>query len=162
MTPIPASLRRTAHLPPFDACTDAELAFIASRTNDHHARAGDVLAHEGRRGREWIVLVEGTALVTVGGTEVARLGPGDPIGELSLLDDGVRTATVVAETDVEVLVASASEFTEIVAGVPAVARALLVALARRLRATDALVGPGGPSDPLPVAALPGRARWALR
>ena len=140
--PRPATLRRIRDVEPFSSCTDEELAVIAGNTCDHRAPAGTVLAEEGRVGREWIVLVRGSAVVRVGRREVARLGPGDVIGEVALLDHGIRTATVVAETDVETLVASAPEFDRILDRVPAVARSLVVALARRLRDTDALLTPG--------------------
>ncbi len=139
MRSLPTSFQRIRSLRPFAACSDRELAFIVDRTCEYRAPAGDVLTAEGRTGREWIVLVEGTAVVRVGTDVVARLGPGDAIGEVALLDHGPRTATVVAETDVEVLVASAAEFTEILASVPAVARTILVDLATRLRAADELL-----------------------
>ena len=134
--PRTATLRRIGDVEPFTSCTDDELAIVASNTWDHSAPAGAVLTQEGRLGREWIVIVRGTAVVRVGSDEVARLGPGDVIGEVALLDQGVRTATVVAETPVEALVASAPEFDRILARVPSVSRAMLVGLARRLRAAD--------------------------
>lgn len=136
MKTLPTSIRALRSLPPFAACTDDELAFVAARIGEHRASAGDVLTAEGRTGREWIVIVEGTAVVRVGSAVTARLGPGDVVGEVALLDHGPRTATVVAETDVEAVVASAAEFTEILVGVPSVARSLLVSLAQRLRAAD--------------------------
>ncbi len=133
---LTTTLRRIGDVEPFTSCTDDELAIVASNTWDHSAPAGSVLTQEGRLGREWIVIVRGTAVVRVGSDEVARLGPGDVIGEVALLDQGVRTATVVAETPVEALVASAPEFDRILARVPSVSRAMLVGLARRLRAAD--------------------------
>lgn len=151
MKPLPSSLQRLRDLQPFSSCTEAELSYIADRMIDHHAAAGDVLAAEGRTGRELIVIVDGTAVICVGGREVARLGPGDVIGEVALLDHGSRTATVVAETDLEAVVSSAAEFAQILAAVPAVARSLLVALARRLRAADDLLLAAG--DP-PVPGTP--------
>jgi len=142
MAPLPASLQRIRDVEPFSTCTDAELAFIADHTWDHRAAPGDVLTQEGRLGREWIVIVEGTAVVRVDGLEVARLGPGDAIGEMALLDHGTRTATVVAATELDTLVSSAAEFAQILAAVPSVARSLLVSLARRLRDTNDLLTPG--------------------
>lgn len=139
MKMLPAPLRRLRDLPPFAACTDDELAFVAARIGEHRAHPGDVLTEEGRTGREWVVLVEGSAVVRVGSHVLTRLGPGDVVGEVALLDHGSRTATVVAETEVEALVSSAEEFTQILTGVPAVARALLVSLAGRLRAADDLL-----------------------
>ena len=132
----PATLRRIADVEPFTTCTDEELAIVASNTWDHRAPAGSTLTEEGRPGREWLVIVRGTAVVRVGTSEVARLGPGDVVGEVALLDQGARTATVVAETPVEALVASTAEFDRILARVPAVSRAMLVGLARRLRSAD--------------------------
>jgi CRP/FNR family transcriptional regulator, cyclic AMP receptor protein len=148
--PRPAILRRIRDVEPFSSCTDEELEVVARNTSDHHAAAGAVLTEEGRLGREWIVIVRGSAVVRVGTSEVARLGPGDVIGEVALLDRGVRTATVVAETDVEALVASAAEFDRILDRVPAVSRALVVALARRLRDADALLRPRAAGGVVPA------------
>jgi CRP/FNR family cyclic AMP-dependent transcriptional regulator len=139
MNPLPSSLQRLRDLPPFSSCTPSELAFVDDRIWDYRATAGEVLTAEGRTGRELIVIVEGTAVIRVGSREVARLGPGDVVGEVALLDHGSRTATVIAETDVDALVAGSAEFAEILSAVPAVARALLVALARRVRAADELL-----------------------
>lgn len=139
---LPPSLLRLRELPPFSGCTDDELRFVGARTGEHLARAGDALTEQGRTGREWIVIVRGTAVVRVGSGPVTRLGPGDVVGEVALIDHGSRTATVVAETDVEAIVASATEFAEILVGVPAVARSLLVSLAARLRAADDLLARG--------------------
>lgn len=160
---IPASLQRIRGIQPFSTCTDGELAFIANRTCDHIAPAGALLTEEGRTGREWIVIVEGTAVVRVGTRQVARLGPGDAIGEVSLLDHGPQTATVVAETDVQALVSSASEFADILSSVPSVARSLLVGCARRLRATDDILTPATAGAPLAHAAQQWtRGGWTLR
>jgi CRP/FNR family cyclic AMP-dependent transcriptional regulator len=120
----------------FSACTNEELALISSRTTEHHSQAGDVLASEGRIGHDFVVIVEGTAKVLVADHEIARLGPGDFFGEIALLDDGPRTATVVAETDLVAEVSSQREFAELIAGAPNLAKKLLIGLARRLRAAD--------------------------
>ncbi len=124
------------HVTLFSACTDKELALISSRMTKYHARAGDVLTREGRIGHEFVVIVEGAATVVAGGRTIATLGPGDFFGEIALLDNGPRTATVVAETDLVAEVSSQREFVELVAGAPRLARNLLVGLARRIRAVD--------------------------
>lgn len=136
MKTLPPYVQQLRSLRPFVACTDADLSYIDRRLAGSTARAGDLLTSEGEAGREMVVIVEGSAVIYVGTRLVARLGPGDVIGEVALLDHDSRTATAIAETDVVALVASASEFAEILAHVPAVARALLIELARRLRAVD--------------------------
>lgn len=133
-------LRRLRSIPPFAHCTDDELDAVARNTCDHHAEPGSVLTRAGSTGREWILVVSGTAVVRVGGRDVAHLGPGDAVGEIALLDHGPRTATVVAETHVEALVASAAEFDRLVDEVPAMSRLLLIGLARRLRHADEAIG----------------------
>ena len=61
-------------------------------------RAGEVLVREGARNRQFVLLQEGTLRVTRGGEQVAELGAGDFVGELSLLGDGTATATVTTAT----------------------------------------------------------------
>lgn len=129
--------RRLRGLAPFVHCTRHELDLLARNLTEHRAAAGDVLVEEGRTGRELIVVVEGEATVHRHGREVARVGPGDVVGEVALLDQGPRTATVVAATPVLALVCTVREFTTLVELVPRFARALLPGLARCIRAADA-------------------------
>jgi CRP-like cAMP-binding protein len=70
------------------------------------------------------------------GRKVGTLGPGDAIGELSLLDHGPRTATVTADTPMTLLVLSAREFAGVLDEVPGLAQKLLAQLARRVRELD--------------------------
>ena len=96
--------------------------------------AGTTLTREGQVGHEMLVIVSGTALVSRGGQQVATVGAGDFQGEISILDGGPRTATVTATTDMEILVATAQEFNALLDASPMVARRILPALARRIRA----------------------------
>jgi CRP-like cAMP-binding protein len=83
------------------------------------------------------VIGEGTAKVTVQGDERATLGPGDYFGEIALLDEGARTASVVAETDMITYAMTFWEFRPIVETDSRIAWKLVQALARRLREADA-------------------------
>ncbi len=130
------TIERLRQITLFSACTNDELALIAARLTEHRASAGDVLATEGQIGRELFVITAGKAEVTIGGQQIAVLGPGEFFGEIALLDDGLRTATVVAQTDLVVEVSSQREFTELITGSPTLARKLLIGLARRLRTAD--------------------------
>ena len=120
----------------FSACSSKELDQIARATIRLEFPAGYVLAREGERGRELLVIVDGRASVIIGGQEIANLGAGDFLGEIALLDGGQRTATVIATTDLVAEVIGQREFAAVVASTPHLAGNLLVGLARRLRATD--------------------------
>lgn len=74
---------------------------------------GDVLCEEGQSGREAFLLIEGEVAVSRGDDFVAMLGAGDVVGELALLGDGRRTASVTAIGDVEAYVMSAAEFASV-------------------------------------------------
>ena len=87
-------------------------------------------------GRTAYVILSGTAVVRRGGRKVAQLEAGAPVGELSLLDHGPRTAYVVAETDVDALELTAKEFANVLEHFPQVAVKLLGALAGRVRDLD--------------------------
>jgi CRP-like cAMP-binding protein len=139
MTRTNPTIDRLRRVPLFSACTDDELELIAGATTEVHSKAGDVLAREGQSGREFVVIVEGTAKVRIADREVATLGPGDFFGEIALLDNGPRTATVVAETDLVADVSSHQEFAALIEGAPTLARKLLVGIAQRLRAADMLL-----------------------
>jgi CRP/FNR family transcriptional regulator, cyclic AMP receptor protein len=94
------------------------------------------LMEEGAPASSFLVILEGTAKVRRNGRTIARLGPGDFIGEISLLDPGPRTATVVATTGVTCLDLAGKDFRRILENQPALVMQLLKGLAHRFRATQ--------------------------
>jgi len=121
----------------FSPCSKRELSRIASLTDEIDVPKGRVLTRQGDPGREFFVVVEGRARVTTGGrTRIAVLGPGASFGEMSLLDQGPRSATVLAETDMRLLVLNSRSFSSLLEEVPSVARKVLVAMAGRLRVAE--------------------------
>jgi len=123
-------------LPLFARCTDAELAEIDSLADEVRVEAGRDLVRQGQLGREFMVIVEGTATVRRDGAAVAELGPGDHVGELALLDDRPRNATVTATTDVVVQVLDRRAFQTLLEDSPHLTLNLLHALAVRLGDLD--------------------------
>jgi CRP/FNR family cyclic AMP-dependent transcriptional regulator len=124
-------------VPLFSACSKRELSRIASLADQIEVPEGTMLTREGDSGREFFVVVEGRARVAVGDrSRVAALGPGASFGEMSLLDQGPRSASVEAETDMELLVLDARSFSSLLEEVPSVARKVLVVMAGRLRAAE--------------------------
>ena len=129
-------LDRLATIPLFRACSRKELQKIARATVETDVEPGGTLTEQGAAGRECFVIVEGTASVKRNGRKVATLGPGDYVGELSLLDHGPRTATVVAESPMRVLVLGPREFSGVLDDVPTLAHKMLASLASRVRELD--------------------------
>jgi CRP-like cAMP-binding protein len=127
----------------FRACTDKELAHIASLTTEIDVPADDVLCREGESGSEFFVIIDGEASVTIDGQLRAKIGPGNFFGEMALLDGGPRIATVTATTPSRLLVLSRQEFFSLLDGAPRVARQLLTAVGARLRAAEASLHPVG-------------------
>lgn len=99
-------------------------------------RAGATMARQGASGWEAFVLVSGQANVLIDDQLISTVGPGEAVGEMALLDRAPRSATVVAETDVEALVLTDQALERLIKETP-VARNLLRALARRLRELEA-------------------------
>lgn len=127
-----------AHMPLFSACSQRELGQVASLTVPAHMNAGAILTREGATGGIAFVLASGSAEVVRGGKRLATLGPGDVVGELSLIDGEPRSATVKALTDLEVLELDNRDLNKLLKKAPSVVRKLLEALAGRLRDVDAL------------------------
>lgn len=113
-----------------------QLDEFAKHSDEVQVEAGTVLAKEGTVGRELFVLVSGTATVSRKGRKLATLGPGDFFGEMALLDNQPRSATVVAEEPLVLLVVGVREFKPLLTSVPNLAEGLLRAMASRLRAAD--------------------------
>ncbi|MFN2545543.1 MAG: cyclic nucleotide-binding domain-containing protein [Actinomycetota bacterium] len=121
-------------VPLFSALGVKELKKVASLTFDSKAEPGEVIVREGKPGEEFYVISDGTVKVTLRDEELAKLGPGDFFGEMALVDQGPRAATVTAETPVTLLVLGSREFSELMDGVPAVGKKVLRGVASRLRA----------------------------
>jgi len=122
----------------FSNCTASELRKIRGSLDELTVPADKVLVEEGRIGTEFFIIVNGTAVVTRNGRKVATLGPNDHFGELALLDRRPRSASVVSDTALDVLVLSQRQFNGLLESVPTIARKMLAALANRLREADAL------------------------
>jgi CRP/FNR family transcriptional regulator, cyclic AMP receptor protein len=120
----------------FSGCTNEELRSIASLHTQYDARQSDILAEQGRPGRECFVIVEGTATMSRDNVTLADLGPGDLVGELAVLDGGPQMATVVARTDMRLLVFSRREFLHLCGSFPTVSFKVLTGLVARLRGAD--------------------------
>ena len=91
-------------VPIFAGCSKSELQQIAQLADELDLAEGATLIREGERGREFIVVAEGTVRVTRGGKTLRDLGSGDFIGEIALVADVPRTATVTATSPVRLLV----------------------------------------------------------
>ena len=120
----------------FSACSRKDLQLVAKRAEDIHVQAGKAIVSEGETGHEFFAIISGTARVERHGAKIANLGPGDAFGELALLEKAPRNATVVAESDMELVVLGQREFAGIVDEVPGFARKMLAGMAKRLREAD--------------------------
>ncbi len=125
-----------ASLPLFSSCSKRELQRIARAGDEVTVDAGKELVDQGDIGREAFVILSGTASVRRNGRKIATLGPGDPFGELALLDHGPRTASVVAESELRLFVLTARRFNAVLDEAPGLSRKLLGALASRARELD--------------------------
>jgi CRP/FNR family cyclic AMP-dependent transcriptional regulator len=108
-------------VPLFAPCTDEELERIDSLFSEAEVAEGHVLVREGTVGRQFIVIIEGQARVDRDGVEVNTLGPGDFVGEMSLLHNAPRGATVLADTKMKLYVANAGEFAALLTESPTIA-----------------------------------------
>ncbi len=107
-------------VPLFKGCSARELRRVAGLGTGVKVRAGERLTREGGPGNEFFVVCSGEASCSRAGREVARFGPGDWFGEGALLDGGWRSATVRAETAMEVVVFDSREFSSLRTDTPAV------------------------------------------
>jgi CRP/FNR family transcriptional regulator, cyclic AMP receptor protein len=120
----------------FSACTDKELAQIARACDELAVEADAIIVEEGTDGEGFYLIVTGEADVTRGGRPVATVSAGQYFGELSLLDEAPRNATVKARTPMTLLRLRRREFSAVLDSWPGVAHKLLQQMARRLRQAD--------------------------
>jgi CRP-like cAMP-binding protein len=119
-------------VPLFSSAPKSELAQIASIADEIDFPAGKVLIKEGDSGREFIVLIEGTADVERDGGKVATIGPGDFVGEIALIAKTPRNATITTTSPVRALVITDRAFRQLLERSPEIAVVILTALAERL------------------------------
>jgi hypothetical protein len=119
----------------FAGCSKKELASVARLCTTLDVDKGFVLTTQGTRGNECFVIGAGNAEVAIDDKAVATVGPGDCVGEMSLLDGGPRTATVTALGPMTLYLLSSGEFRSLLQ-TNAVARKIMISLAQRLRGAE--------------------------
>jgi CRP/FNR family cyclic AMP-dependent transcriptional regulator len=123
-------------VPLFADLDKRELQGLASSMKERTFNTGQTIASEGQTGIGFFVIAEGTAKVTQGDEERATLGPGDYFGEIALIDDGTRTASVTADSDLKVYGLTSWEFRPLVETNASIAWKLLQTMAKRLREAE--------------------------
>ncbi len=121
-----------AAVPLFEGLSKKQLRRISSLMTRIDRPAGKVLATEGQRGYEFFIVLEGEVEVRHGDRVIATRRTGDYVGEIALLDERPRTATVVTTTPVSVEVLSRGEFMSLLAEVPELSGQIMATMARRL------------------------------
>lgn len=125
-----AALRLLEH------CSRRDLTALARIGVDEAFPRGSVLTREGQTGGLAYVVLEGCAVARRAGRRIGELGPGEVVGELSVIDGGPRTATVTAETEIRALAIDGAELRKVLARSPRLTAALLRTLAERIREAD--------------------------
>jgi CRP/FNR family cyclic AMP-dependent transcriptional regulator len=118
--------------PLFARCSRAEMKEIVKLADEIDLREGKEMTREGSSGREFFVLLEGTADVKKNSRKVNTLGPGDFFGEIALVSHAPRTATVVATSPVRALVITDRSFRRLLDDSPQVKTKVMEAMAMRL------------------------------
>jgi CRP/FNR family cyclic AMP-dependent transcriptional regulator len=132
--PAPPELLRKVEL--FESMSDRDLERLARSFKQSTFNEGDVIATEGQRGVGFFVISEGTVDYSHQGDRIGSGGPGDYFGEVALIDDGPRTASVTAATDVTAYGLTSWEFRPLVEESAGIAWELLQVMAKRLRAAE--------------------------
>jgi len=127
-----AKIELLKRVPLFYACSQRELGRIAALADELHLPEARSLTREGAGAFEFFVLVEGEADVIRGGRVVNELGPGDFIGEIALVTNKPRTATVRTRGPARILILTASGFRSLMHDVPSIQDKVLTALAARI------------------------------
>ena len=125
-----------AKVPLFEGLTNKELREVSSLAARMNLRAGRELTRQGSIGHEFLIVLEGSVDVLIDGVVVASPASGQCYGEIALLDDRPRTATVVARTDVTVDIIGRREFTDMLERQPQIAARLRDAIAAHLAADE--------------------------
>ena len=132
-----AKIELIKSVPLFSGCTKKELEAISAQADELTVPAGKALTKEGARGREFMVIVDGSAEVRKKGRRLNLLGSGDFLGEIALISGGPRTATVTTTSEADLLVLTDRAFNKLTRDLPSIQTSVMKALSQRLEA-DAL------------------------
>ena len=125
-------------VPLFNELDDGELAQVALLFKERHFSAGETVVKEGADGAAFFLIESGEARCSVRGVERKALGPGDHFGEVALIDEGVRSASITATSDLVCYGLTFWEFKPLVVANGAIGWKLLHSLAQKLRNAELL------------------------
>ena len=131
-----AKIELLKRVPLFEECSRRELREIAAVADEIVVPAGTALASEGQSGRELVIIVEGSADVTKRGRKINEVGGGDFVGEIAVVTDRPRTASVKTTQPTHALVLTRRDFRTLMKRVPTIQIKVLETLARRLLDTE--------------------------
>jgi CRP-like cAMP-binding protein len=137
ISPVAAPVDVLRGVPLFSELGERELERLAGHFKERTFPEGSNVTMEGGTGTGFFVVVDGNATVSVSGEQRGTLGPGDSFGEIALVDEGTRSATITAATDLRCYGLTAWEFRPFVEEHPQVAWPLLKQMAKRLREAQA-------------------------
>jgi CRP-like cAMP-binding protein len=126
-------VERLRHVPLFAGCTDKQLQFIAGRADELDLDKGRVLCREGQSGGDFFVLLSGAADVSAGGKSVRTIREGEFFGEIAMIDNGPRSATVTVTEPSRALVLGPAQFRDMLHQNAEIAATMLYAVVKRLR-----------------------------
>jgi CRP/FNR family cyclic AMP-dependent transcriptional regulator len=130
----------------FEECSQRQLRSVARVARVFDVAPGTVLTRTGEPGDEFFLIIDGTGRADVSTDRHVLLHPGEFFGEMSLLDGGPRSATVVANTSVRLLVISRRHFATLLRDVPGLTQTILVTLSRRVRQAEERAERLGPAS----------------
>ena len=131
--PISADLLRL--VPLFNGMTDRSFEMIAGLASEIDVATGDELARQGEPGDRFIIILNGRARVERDGKLLRELGPGDFLGEISLVDGSAPTATVTAQDPIHGFAIDRQGFLDLIDRIPVFRLEVMGALTERIRAT---------------------------
>ena len=143
-TPVIERVLFLRHVPLFDGLAPADLGAIAEVAEERSFADGELLASEGELGDELLIVASGTVRVEAGGSEIARRGRGEVLGEMSLITRGPRVASLVADGDVRAIYIGRREFESMIHDRPDIGIGVMRVLAQRLAEAR-------PADPSPAS-----------
>jgi CRP/FNR family transcriptional regulator, cyclic AMP receptor protein len=121
-----------SRVPLFATCSKKELGLIANQADQVEWRVGKTVIQEGRLGSEFFLLIDGTVSVSRGGTKLRDLTAGEWVGEIALITNVPRTATVMTTSPVRALVLTRGAFSRLIEDNPSIAAKVLALLGERV------------------------------